>query len=106
MVADYTATLAGMLVGTGSTLAIADSIALELVSALKAEWLDWTPADTENVEDIPFAHEATVDVRLGTLAHDRDLVCAGAGWPQCHQLWAFSMDFGKPAGLFSHYTLC
>ena len=56
VVADYTGTLAGMLVGIGSNLAIADSIALELVSALKPEWQDYTPDDTEDAEDTPFAH--------------------------------------------------
>lgn len=104
--AGYTATLggarlAGMLVEIGSTVAIAHSIALELVSELIAEWQDCTLADTEYVEHVPFAHEVAVHVRLVMLAHDRHVASAGAGWPQHHQFWAFSMDFGRPADLLS-----
>ena len=93
-----------MLVEIGSTVAIADSSAPELVSALKAEWQDCTPADSEDAEDIPFAHEAAVDVRLAMLAHDRDVAWTGAGWPQSHRFWASSMDSERLAGLSFLYT--
>ena len=108
--AGYTASLggghlAGMLVELGSTVAIADSIAHELVTELNAEWQDYTPADTEYVEHVPFAHEVAVRVRLAMLAHYRDVACAGAVWPRYHHFWAFSMGFERPAGLPFLYTL-
>lgn len=91
--------LADKLVEIGSTVAIADSIALELVSAPKAEWQDYTLVDTDDVGDTPFAHEAVVGTLLARLAYDRDVACIGVGWPQYHHFWVFSMDFERLAGL-------
>lgn len=97
--------LAGMLVEIGSTAAIADSTALELVTELNAEWKDYTLADTEYFEHVPFAHEVAVQVRLAMFAHCRDVACAGAVWPHYHHFWASSRDFERPAGLPFLYTV-
>ena len=71
----------GKLVGIDSTVAIADSIALEPVSAPKAEWQDYTAVDTEDFEGIPFARAAGAGNLLAKLADDRDAPYTGVGWP-------------------------
>ena len=55
--------------------------------------------DTEDVEDILFAHEAAVGYLLGVLAYDLDVLCTGAEWPHSPQFWAVSMDFEMLADL-------
>ena len=72
----YTMTLGGVgcladkPVEIGSTVAIADSIASEPVCAPKAEWQDYTAADTENVDGTPFALETAVGTPLATFVPD------------------------------------
>lgn len=61
---------AGKLFEIDSTVATADSIALEPVSAPRAEWQDYTGVDTEGVEDIPFAQEAAAGNLSAILADD------------------------------------
>ena len=83
----------------GSTVAIADNIALELVNVPKAEWEDYTPVDAEAAEDIQFAHEAAEGTLSAILAHGWDSACTVVG-PQQHQpFWAVSMGFERPVGL-------
>lgn len=71
--------LADRLVEIDSTVAIADDIALEPVTAPKAEWQDYTAVDTEDVEDIQFALEAVAGTLLAIRAHDWDVVYTGFG---------------------------
>ena len=78
MVVDGTVTLGGddcladKLVEIGSTVAIADSIALETLNVPKPGCQDYTPVDVEDVEGIPFDPETAVGTRLVVLAHDQD----------------------------------
>lgn len=73
--------LADKLVEIDSTVAIADNIALEPVSAPNAEWQDYTAVDTEDVEDTPFAHKMVARTLLAILEHDRDMAYTGVGRP-------------------------
>lgn len=64
--------LADWLAEIDSTVAIADSTALEQVSAPKAEWQGYVPVDTVDFEDIPFVHGAAVDNLVARLADEQD----------------------------------
>ena len=71
--------LADKLVEIGSTVAIADSIVLGLVSVPKAELQDYMAADTEDSEDTPFAPGVAAGKLLVMLAHDQDVAYNDVG---------------------------
>lgn len=89
----------------GSTAAIADSTALELMSASKAKCSDCAPVGKEDIEDVLFARNAAKGILLEVLALDLDGTDTGECWPQDHRFWGASTDFEKPAGLPSLYNL-
>ena len=97
--------LVDKLVEIGSTAAIADSTALELMIAPKAKCLDYVPVGSEDTEDILFARSAANGTLLEVLARDLEGADTGECWPQYHRFWGASMDFEKLAGLPFLYNL-